>query len=115
VVEEITKERLQNRVGDRRDSVFLEDPTIPEKFRAKLKDYFRSGYDRGHQVLSPFEMWTNPKVPAADAKISQEAMNETFYLTNISPQVYPFKSTTELRLVRDSIEIVLLFTTITSN
>jgi len=62
-----------------------------------------------------FEMWTNPKVPAADAKISQEAMNETFYLTNISPQVDPFKSTTELRLVRDSIEIVLLFTTITSN
>lgn len=27
------------------------------------------------------------RVPAADAKISQQAMNETFYLTNIAPQV----------------------------
>jgi endonuclease G len=26
-------------------------------------------------------------VPAADAKISQKAMDETFYLTNIAPQV----------------------------
>jgi len=26
-------------------------------------------------------------VPAADAKISQEAMNETFLLSNIAPQV----------------------------
>lgn len=52
VVEEITKEALEKRVGDRKDSVFLEDVTIPEKFRAKLSDYFRSGYDRGHQVPS---------------------------------------------------------------
>ena len=36
---------------------------------------FRSGYDRGHMV------------PAADAKISQQAMDETFYLSNIAPQV----------------------------
>ena len=50
-------------------------PLVPEKFRAHLKDYFRSGYDRGHQV------------PAADAKWSQEAMNETFYLSNMCPQV----------------------------
>jgi len=27
------------------------------------------------------------KVPAADAKLSQEAMDDTFYLTNICPQV----------------------------
>jgi len=44
-------------------------------FRAKLKDYFRSGYDRGHQV------------PAADAKWDQQAMDETFYLSNMCPQV----------------------------
>ena len=36
---------------------------------------FKSGYDRGHMV------------PAADAKISQKAMDETFYLSNIAPQV----------------------------
>jgi endonuclease G, mitochondrial len=75
VVEEITKERLGRKIGDRKDSVFVEDFAVPEKFRARLKDYFKSGYDRGHQV------------PAADAKISQQAMNETFYLTNICPQI----------------------------
>jgi DNA/RNA endonuclease G (NUC1) len=39
-----------------------------------MKD-FRSGYDRGHMV------------PAADAKISQGAMDETFFLSNVAPQV----------------------------
>ena len=63
------------RGGDRRHSFFVEDTEVPSKFRAKLHDYFRSGYDRGHQV------------PAADAKWSQEAMNSTFLLTNMCPQV----------------------------
>ncbi|OCH95295.1 DNA/RNA non-specific endonuclease [Obba rivulosa] len=61
--------------GDRGKSVFTEDESIPAIFRAKLQDYFRSGYDRGHMV------------PAADAKASQTAMDETFFLTNIAPQV----------------------------
>jgi len=61
--------------GDRKDSQFKEDESIPEMFRAKIADYFRSGYDRGHCV------------PAADAKISQVAMDETFLLSNIAPQV----------------------------
>ncbi|GAB1320662.1 nuclease [Madurella fahalii] len=75
VVEHITPASLAVRDGDRKNSVFLEDPSIPEKFQAKLKDYFRSGYDRGHQV------------PAADCKWSQRAMDETFYLSNMCPQV----------------------------
>ncbi|KAI0816769.1 hypothetical protein GGR55DRAFT_628500 [Xylaria sp. FL0064] len=75
VIEHITPASLAVRDGDRKHSVFLEDEAVPEKFRAKLKDYFRSGYDRGHQV------------PAADAKWSQSAMDETFFLTNMSPQV----------------------------
>ena len=61
--------------GDRSKSSFVEDESIPTTFRAKLQDYFRSGYDRGHMV------------PAADAKSSQEAMDETFLLSNIAPQV----------------------------
>lgn len=75
VIEHITPASLAVRDGDRKHSVFLEDDSVPPKFRALLKDYFRSGYDRGHQV------------PAADAKWSQKAMDETFYLTNMSPQV----------------------------
>lgn len=75
VAEHITPASLAAREGDRKNSAFLEDPAVPAKFQAKLKDYFRSGYDRGHQV------------PAADCKWSQRAMDETFYLTNMCPQV----------------------------
>jgi endonuclease G len=75
VVEHITPASLAIRDGDRKNSAFLEDDAVPDKFRAKLKDYYRSGYDRGHQV------------PAADAKWSQTAMDETFFLTNMCPQV----------------------------
>ncbi|CCD25783.1 ribonuclease NDAI_0F04650 [Naumovozyma dairenensis CBS 421] len=75
VLEHITPESLDMRNGDRKNSFFKEDESIPELFRAQLKDYFRSGFDRGHQA------------PAADAKYSQEAMDGTFYLTNMSPQV----------------------------
>lgn len=75
VVEHITKESLQVKEADRKKSVFKEDESIPFKFRGRLRDFFRSGYDRGHQA------------PAADAKYDQTAMNETFYLTNMSPQV----------------------------
>lgn len=75
VLEHITSESLAARNADRKYSFFKEDEQIPEKFRSKLKDYFRSGYDRGHQA------------PAANAKFSQKAMDETFYLTNMSPQV----------------------------
>ena len=75
VAEHITRESLRMSNGDRKHSYFEEDHTIPEAFRAKLKDYARSGYDRGHQV------------PAADAKWSQSAMNATFALSNMCPQV----------------------------
>ncbi len=45
---------------------------------ASLSDYKGSGYDRGH--LSP----------AADNKISHTAMSESFYLSNMSPQLPGF-------------------------
>ncbi|OJI99104.1 hypothetical protein ASPVEDRAFT_50650 [Aspergillus versicolor CBS 583.65] len=75
VAEHITPASLALKNADRKHSTFFEDTTIPPLFRAKLADYFRSGYDRGHQV------------PAADAKWSQEAMDGTFALTNMCPQV----------------------------
>ena len=77
VIEHITKASLAKAElnGDRKRSVFKEDEAIPLKFRNRLRDYFRSGFDRGHQA------------PAADAKFNQLAMDETFYLTNMCPQV----------------------------
>jgi endonuclease G len=45
---------------------------------ATLSDYKGSGYDRGHLC------------PAADMKISAVAMSETFFLSNMSPQVSSF-------------------------
>lgn len=75
VAEHITPQSLMQRNGDRKNSSFYEDVAIPPAFRAKLSDYFRSGYDRGHQV------------PASDAKWSQDAMDETFSLSNMCPQV----------------------------
>lgn len=44
-------------------------------FSPKHGDYTGSGFDRGHQA------------PAADAKFDQAVMTESFYMSNMSPQV----------------------------
>ncbi|OBA21036.1 hypothetical protein METBIDRAFT_31658 [Metschnikowia bicuspidata var. bicuspidata NRRL YB-4993] len=76
VLEHITRDSIKRTDGvDRKKSVFREDEAVPLKFRARLRDFFRSGYDRGHQA------------PAANAKFDQHAMDETFLLSNMSPQV----------------------------
>lgn len=75
VAEHITPASLAANNADRKHSYFVEDISVPAKFRANLSDYFRSGYDRGHQV------------PAADAKWSQDALDQTFLLSNMCPQV----------------------------
>jgi endonuclease G len=59
----------------REKSSFYEPTSEPEQFRPLNSDYMKSGFDRGHLV------------PAANFKWSQQAMNETFSLTNIAPQV----------------------------
>jgi len=53
---------------------FIEDKMVSTG-SALHTDYTKSGYDRGH--LSP----------AADFKFSVEAMNESFYMSNVLPQV----------------------------
>ncbi|KAI8143951.1 hypothetical protein BJV82DRAFT_609999 [Fennellomyces sp. T-0311] len=76
VGEHLTEESLKAGENvDRDKSSFKEDGSIPTMFRALLKDYTGSGYDRGHMA------------PAADALASQDAMDETFLLTNMAPQV----------------------------
>ena len=61
--------------GVKRQDHFLEDPSEPPIFRARLSDYKGSGFDRGHMAA------------AADMKQSQHAMDSTFFLSNMCPQV----------------------------
>ncbi|MFA8434923.1 MAG: DNA/RNA non-specific endonuclease [Marinifilaceae bacterium] len=57
----------------KRSNNFRTDPMVSSR-SASLKDYSKSGYDRGHLL------------PAASMKFSKEAMSETFYMSNMSPQ-----------------------------
>lgn len=68
---ELTREETQGK-EDRKDR-FVPDPDLPEP-RVEHADYTRSGYDRGHMA------------PAADMKWSEEAMAQSFYMSNICPQ-----------------------------
>lgn len=56
---------------------FRADPAVLTG-SATLEDYKGSGYDRGHLC------------PAADMTLNKTSMSETFYLSNMSPQVPEF-------------------------
>lgn len=73
----LTEETLQG-IASRNTCLFLEDSLIPKIIQSTRKDYSGSGFDRGHLC------------PAADAYISDAAMQETFLLSNISPQLPQF-------------------------
>ncbi len=55
---------------------FGPDPDVPLRAQASLKDYKGTKFDRGHMA------------PAADM-VGADAMNQSFYLTNMVPQVGP--------------------------
>lgn len=57
-----------------REDNFREDERLPEEYRATLDDYSGSGYDRGHLA------------PNAALDHSESSQDETFYLSNITPQ-----------------------------
>lgn len=76
VAHELTREQIQAKNVPREDN-FRADPKVKTS-SAYLNDYRGSGYDRGHLV------------PVGDRNFSFEAMDETFYLSNIAPQIHEF-------------------------
>lgn len=64
---------------DRERPFFVEDPFVKTK-SADWRNYKGSGYDRGHLL------------PAGDRRFSEQAYNETFYTSNISPQDREFNA-----------------------
>ncbi|QFP41930.1 DNA/RNA non-specific endonuclease [Borrelia miyamotoi] len=69
----------------KRSKKFFEDKDI-KGIAPKLTDYIKSGYDRGHIVSS------------ADMSFSKNAMIDTYFLSNISPQQKEFNSGIWLKL-----------------
>lgn len=72
VAERMTRERLLAKL--KRKNNFRPDFDLPKGSRAELSDYKGSGYDRGHMA------------PAADMSWDDQAMSESFYLSNMVPQ-----------------------------
>jgi len=76
VFEHLTKESVEKAENvERSKCEFKEDNSIHEYFRSKNTDYKHSGYDRGHMA------------PAGNHRRNQEMCDETFYLSNMAPQV----------------------------
>lgn len=59
---------------------FQEDKSIPKQYRTTLADYRNSGYDRGHIC------------PSADRLYSQDVNEQTFYMSNMHPQLHAFNA-----------------------
>jgi endonuclease G len=73
VVEHVTLATI-NGPAKRKDD-FRPDPEIPPQFAAQLSDYAGQPYDRGHLA------------PAGNSTNSDAAMSQTFFLSNMVPQV----------------------------
>ncbi len=73
----LKKSHLTN--DQRKRPFFIEDPKVKTK-SADWRNYKGSGYDRGHLC------------PAGDRRFSEQAYNETFYTSNISPQDSDFNA-----------------------
>lgn len=74
VEEHVTKEQLTGPLT-RTSNPFRTDPQLNGFPHSALADYSNSGYDRGHNA------------PAGDQTVDKTLKSETFFLSNMSPQV----------------------------
>ncbi|MGI6242539.1 MAG: DNA/RNA non-specific endonuclease [Prevotella sp.] len=75
----LTAEETNGRV-QRSSFSFQEDLDVAPRYRVMPSDYSRSGYDRGHMC------------PAGDNRWDSRAMEESFLMTNICPQLHSLNS-----------------------
>lgn len=75
VIEKLTYDSLQQEIVSSKARPFKEEPGLPSHIRAKLHAYTNSGYDRGHMAA------------ARNHSFSESAWKDTFFLSNIAPQV----------------------------
>lgn len=76
VAYKLTKKSIQQKNVERTGD-FRPDPKV-RKGSASPRDYYGTGYDRGHMA------------PAGDMNFDKRAMSETFYMSNMSPQIRNF-------------------------
>jgi endonuclease G len=69
----ITKESVEKK--RKRSNSFKVDREVSTQYRSALNDYKHSGYDRGHMA------------PAATMDFSKKSMQESFLLSNMTPQL----------------------------
>ena len=72
--EHLTRERLLQAKGLKRQNSFHTDQNVPKSERAELHHYAKSGYDRGHMA------------PSADM-FDKQSQYESFSLANMVPQI----------------------------
>ena len=70
----LRREDLISPRTERREA-YRPDPGVPLEHRVEENDYRKTGYDRGHLA------------PAGSMKWSETAMSESFFMSNMAPQV----------------------------
>lgn len=73
VVEHPTKDKVTG--TSKRQDDFRPDPEVSKQHQSQLSDYAGNPFDRGHLV------------PAGDCTLNADTMSESFFLTNMVPQV----------------------------
>lgn len=74
----LTADMVKSQNIDRSGETFIADPLLDEHPHAVNSDYTKSGYDRGHLC------------PNGDMNYNKEFMDETYFLSNVLPQIPNF-------------------------